>query len=654
MLTTRQPNLGRGTTATVAAPCPQTYSHGAPVVNAGPNQIVERLAIVQLAGTVTFASAPCNALRTTLWSQYSGTAVTLSNPSFLNPTFTASTIGNVVFTLEAHDDDRGSADRFTVTVIGILNVNAGPNQSITYGQTATLAGSASGDGAISHAWTQTSGPGTAVFSNAGLYNPTITFPAAGTYALKLTASSPTNQKSASMVVTVAPVLAVNAGFDAFTYYGSPYTLQGTATGSGTITQTWSKTSGPGTVTFSNATALSPSATFSSVGTYTLTLTATNGTQSASASVTIGVFYSSQDGGTPLTTPVQAPDGFLYGLTATGGSTGTGTVYRASLAGTVQVLHDFNNSTDGGAPNAYQLVMAGDGALYGSTERGVGTNYYVGGTLFKVRPYGAFSTLHQFTSNADGQRTNGLTLGADGNLYGTVFDGGANGGGYVFRLAADGTKTTVYDFPGTTSATDGNGPNSNLVLTPSDDFYGTTAYGGVAGYGIVYRVTTGGVKTVVAATNSNFSSAQAGSYNYTNQTCILGADGNLYAWSAGLPGYISRITSSGVVSTLHSFNGTDGSQPNGLVAASDGAMYGVTVRGGANNLGTVFKLTTAGVLTTLHSFTGMDGSMPYASPMQASDGNLYGAASAGGSAGNGVLYRITTGGTFTLLHSFGGV
>src|SRR5208282_3285952 len=86
-----------------------------------------------------------------------------------------------------------------------------------------------------------------------------------------------------------------------------------------------------------------------------------------------------------------------------------------------------------------------------------------------------------------------------------------------------------------------------------------------------------------------------------------------------------------LTTLHSFDGTDGASPYAtLVQGFDGNLYGTTYSGGASNNGTVFKITTGGALTTLHSFSGTDGANPIAALVQANDGYLYGTTFGGGS------------------------
>jgi len=119
-------------------------------------------------------------------------------------------------------------------------------------------------------------------------------------------------------------------------------------------------------------------------------------------------------------------------------------------------------------------------------------------------------------------------------------------------------------------------------------------------------------------------------------------------------------------TLHSFDGTDGAFPLGLVQATGGNLYGTTLSGGANNGGTVFKINpNGGPVKTLYSFCSQggtactDGSMPTSGLVQAPGGNFYGTAEFGGAnslcsgyaPGCGAVFKITRSGTLTLLYSF---
>lgn len=96
-----------------------------------------------------------------------------------------------------------------------------------------------------------------------------------------------------------------------------------------------------------------------------------------------------------------------------------------------------------------------------------------------------------------------------------------------------------------------------------------------------------------------------------------------------------------LTTLHSFNGADGKNPNfdaRLVQGRDGSFYGTTVNGGAGGYGTVFKITATGTLATVYSFNGgTDGRYPSGGLIQGTDGNFYGTTYSGGSSSNGTVF-----------------
>ena len=95
---------------------------------------------------------------------------------------------------------------------------------------------------------------------------------------------------------------------------------------------------------------------------------------------------------------------------------------------------------------------------------------------------------------------------------------------------------------------------------------------------------------------------------------------------------SRSRQAGGYTLLHSFDGADGSEPDaGLVLGSDGDFYGDTALGGANvscSCGTIFKISPTGTLATLHSFDVTDGYAPFAPLVQGADGSFYGTTSGG--------------------------
>jgi uncharacterized repeat protein (TIGR03803 family) len=329
--------------------------------------------------------------------------------------------------------------------------------------------------------------------------------------------------------------------------------------------------------------------------------------------------------------VQATGGDIYGTAQFGGAKNSGTVFQLTSQGALTTIYSFcsqSGCADGAQPLA-GLIQGTDGSLYGTTFGGGNNHDCEGdtcGTVFKVAPDGALTSLHSFDW-ADGfEPYAGVIRGIDGSFYGTTPSGGylgkGIGNGTIFQMSPSGSLTTLYDFCAVTGFYCANGtyPRAGLVQATDGSFYGTTEYGG----------------------------------NY--DSCSDGC------------GTIFRITPSGELTTLHNFHETDGTSPIGvLVQGDDGKLYGTTAGGGADSncaggggCGTVFSMTRDGKLTTLHSFDGTDGANPWAGLVLGSDGNFYGTtSSAGGSnvvcrgdpPGCGTIFRITPDGTLLTLHNF---
>jgi uncharacterized repeat protein (TIGR03803 family) len=111
-----------------------------------------------------------------------------------------------------------------------------------------------------------------------------------------------------------------------------------------------------------------------------------------------------------------------------------------------------------------------------------------------------------------------------------------------------------------------------------------------------------------------------------------------------------------LSTLFSFNGTDGGSPNrGLVQANNGDFYGTTFSG-ANGQGSVFEITPGGRETTLYSFCALsgcpDGAFPDAGLVLGANGDLYGTTQSGGGAGGrGTVFKMNPSGTLATVFKF---
>ena len=219
-----------------------------------------------------------------------------------------------------------------------------------------------------------------------------------------------------------------------------------------------------------------------------------------------------------------------------------------------------------------------------------------------------------------------------------------------------TFTTLFIFDHTHGAL----PYSGLVQAANGDLYGTTVEGGAgAGEGTVFKITPSGTLTTL----HTFDGAdglepyaglvQAANGEFYGATPVGGANNN---------GTVFKMTPSGALTTLYSFCSqsgcADGSEPYAVpVQAANGDFYGTTTYGGANgNYGTIFKMTPSGTLTTLYSFCSQsgctDGAYPYAGLVQAINGDLYGTTTYGGANGNyGTIFKITPRGTLTTLYSF---
>jgi uncharacterized repeat protein (TIGR03803 family) len=325
------------------------------------------------------------------------------------------------------------------------------------------------------------------------------------------------------------------------------------------------------------------------------------------------------------------------------------------AQTFTTLVDFDG-TDGQNPFYVPLVQGTDGNLYGTTPYG-GANR--AGTVFKMTPSGTLTTLYSFCAQSDctdGETPEtGLVLGTDSNFYGTTYAGGSGAGctggcGTVFKITSGGKLTTLHSF----DETDGASPYGRaLIQATNGSFYGTTSSGGVVG-GTVFKITSGGAFTLLHSFEGTDGSEPVGGV-------IQATDGNLYGTTnrggADGVGTVFKITLAGTLTTLYSFCAqsgcTDGENPYtaGLVQASNGIFYGTTYDGGANNGGTVFKITSGGTLTTLYNFGSLDGFYPEAALIQATDGNFYGTTYLGGAGDEGSAFKMTSAGTLTTLHSF---
>jgi uncharacterized repeat protein (TIGR03803 family) len=306
----------------------------------------------------------------------------------------------------------------------------------------------------------------------------------------------------------------------------------------------------------------------------------------------GTHGSSPTGGLTL-----GMDGNFYGTTTDGGTFGNGTVFKITPSGTLTTLYNFTGGADGKAPTA-PPIQGTDGNFYGTASQGNGSTTY--GSVYKIKPSGAFTVLHTFDGTDGANPYAPLVQGTDGNFYGTAgadINAGINGGGgTVFKITPWGKFTPLLFFSYGSSA--GSNPFAPLVQGSDGGFYGTTVNGGTRFLGEVFRIVP------------------------TNECFIIGG--------------ISTCT-------LHSFAGAsastiDGAHPyGGLVQASDGNLYGTTsLWTDTRGCGTFFRMTNPGGTNYQSLSTFGLSCNPQVTLIQHTNGTLYGDTENGG---HGTFFSI---------------
>lgn len=313
--------------------------------------------------------------------------------------------------------------------------------------------------------------------------------------------------------------------------------------------------------------------------------------------------------------------------------------------TLTTIYTFTDTAgDGGGPNSGFAIGAG-GVMYGTTSDGGDSN---AGTVYQLTPPASSggtwteTVLYSFTGGSDGSEPlGGVVIGAGGVLYGATAFGGASGDGTVFSLtppAISGnpwTEAVLHSFSGT----DGNDPNSGVVIGNGGALYGVTANGGSADMGVVYAVTPGVMGGPwTEATIHEFTGSPDG--QGPTSGLVIGAGDVLYGVTrnggGGDPscnhrteigcGIVYSLTpgagGSWTMNTVLAFNGTTDSRfPAGLIMDSNGTLYG-GMYGGVYELVPPASAGDAWSPTIIHNFTAIVYGTPYGLTM-ASNGTIYG-------------------------------
>jgi len=345
---------------------------------------------------------------------------------------------------------------------------------------------------------------------------------------------------------------------------------------------------------------------------------------------------------------QGRDGALYSTSASGDNvTGFGPMFRITTTGKMSEPFSFGSAT--GVSNS-GLTLGTNGNFYGTTFGGMGGI----AVLYELTPTGSLNTLYTFDTS-DGSKFEAPPIqGTDGNLYGVATQGGSSDCGYIYKLTLPGN---TYSVPHQFGNTDGCDPFAPLLQGTDGNFYGTTTSGGTGSSGVVFKISAAGHLSVVF----NFDGTKHGGSPVS--PLIQATDGNFYGTTTGGgkfgTGTVFKMTPAGHVTLLHSINGTtDGYGPiAGLVQATDGNFYGTAPQGGngtncASGCGTIFRVTPAGVFDVIYNFDGTTGQDPLVTLFQHTDGLLYGDTFDGGTGGGlpggctvgncGVFYSVNIG------------
>ncbi len=354
---------------------------------------------------------------------------------------------------------------------------------------------------------------------------------------------------------------------------------------------------------------------------------------------------SGDGRSPRGRLIPGSDGLLlYGVTAAGGATGDGTIFRLKLDGSSYEILRSMASPDGRGPVG--LMQATDGKLWGAAGGGGPAGR---GTLFRMNPDGsAFSVMQSFDTAGAGASPAAEPLQAsNGRLYGTTYSGGAHAGGTIYSLGADGSAFTVLRSFQPAFSECGY-PTSGLVEGGDGLLYGSTSQGNSGLWsdnGTVFRIGMdgSGFATIYRAPSTPEPGARP------STRVLLGSDGRIYCALSGLPGYATQIVSfardGGDVREVFAF--PPGSAPYiWLEQAADGDLLVAARTDSALGAGQLLTISpSTGTPQILHQFgASPDGAQPRGELTLLSDGFITGTLNEGGKHGRGMIIRFNDAGT----------
>jgi|GEM_PF-2414319 len=217
--------------------------------------------------------------------------------------------------------------------------------------------------------------------------------------------------------------------------------------------------------------------------------------------------SDTDGAYPIGGLTAGADGTLYGVCGLGGAADTGAVFQVKSDGSgYRVLHEFaaeggQQANSGGAVPSAGLTFGADGLLYGVTAAGGSEG---SGVVFRLGTDGAgFTSLHDFSGTDTaavggdgGCPVSAPALDKTGTLYGATTVGGDTDHGTIYRIGTDGVYAPLF------ALQSGDGASASLVAGSSGLLYGTTADGGGSASGELFQVDANPAATHLLCTKAD--------------------------------------------------------------------------------------------------------------------------------------------------------
>lgn len=222
------------------------------------------------------------------------------------------------------------------------------------------------------------------------------------------------------------------------------------------------------------------------------------------------------------------------------------------------------------------------------------------------------------------------------LYGLTYAGGEGVGSIIKYESGTNSLTAAFAFPNLTRKPSQNGAP---LQASNGKIYGMTRDGGSYDYGTIFSFDPlTNTLAIVHSFNNTDGNDPQGSLMQASDGKLYGMTGRGGTNDDGTIFSFDPLTNTLV--KLFDFNYANGGEPGGsLIQADNGTLYGVA-GGGSNDFGTIFSFDPlTNTYAALHAFDYTNGVSPEGSLLQASDGKLYGMTSYGGTSDDGTIFSF---------------